>query len=243
MHKLTALLFALTASMAVAPAVSAQQAMSDEMQSDSYAALYAAMQSGLDQEAISENMLDTVVGMISTNNPVFQGAEAEHPGVTAALRDALRPILVAYSDRVTQHYRPRMLGEIHAVFTPEEATALTRFYSSAAGRRLLQLLSGNMRADRMVGDYMAEGRVTADSVNRDVNEATMQSINQLTAGERAALVREAMATPGYAKLPILQERVAPIRAEMEATPMNGEEGSALLTALQKVAQDYALLPK
>jgi hypothetical protein len=248
MNKPIAILLAIFVSTALPAGVlardsSATQTSATQTQADPHAALIVAMETGLDQGLIQENALNTVVELIAANNPIFQGAEAGHAGVTAALRDAIRPTFFAYSARVTQLYRPRMLDEVRAVFTPEEATALTGFYTSAIGQRMMQLMSGNMRSETVANDFIADGQVTADSVNRDVNAAAMRSIGQLSERDRAAMIREALSTPGYTKLPMLQERIAPIRAEMEATPMNGEESSALLTAMQRVAQEYGLLPK
>jgi hypothetical protein len=243
MNKPIAILLAIFVSTALPSEVLAQASSATQTQADPHAALIVAMETGLDQGLIQENTLNTVIDLIAANNPIFQGAEADRAGVTAALRDAIRPTFFAYSARVTQLYRPRMLDEVRAVFTPEEATALTGFYTSAIGQRMMQLMSGNMRSETVANDYIADGQVTADSVNRDVNAAAIRSMGQLSERDRAAMVREALSTPGYTKLPLLQERIAPIRAEMEATPMNGEECSALLTAMQRVAQEYGLLPK
>ena len=218
----------------------ADDAPAADLEGTAYARLYDAIDAAMDQQASVDSMLNSVAGQMVRNDPGLRDLEKDNPGVVAALMNELRPIIYAYSERVRLLYRPRMLALVADVMTEEEADSVAGFYSSDAGRRLMNLASQNTTAAAVANDYLEGQPPSAESVSQDLEATSRAAVAALTPEERMELTRLAMATPGFFKMSIISRRVAPIRAEMEATPPTPEEMDAIVAAVGRVLDQFAL---
>lgn len=119
MKKFTMIAAAICAAtpVAVQPAY-AQEAVAP-VEQDAHAALFDAMESGVDRDQVMEIALDAVVGQMLQAQPEFRAMEEQKPGFLAAMKHALRGPMRQYSNRLQIEYRPRMIAVAREIFTNE----------------------------------------------------------------------------------------------------------------------------
>ena len=242
MTRFAALLLAALPAALLAPAAALAQPAApsavEEPQSDAFSQLYAAMESGIDQGQVLDNMVNATVLQMAQADPAIRDMEKSYPGVVRALVAGIRPHIAAYSERVRIETRPRMVAAIAEVMTVEEATALAAFYRSPMGQRLMQLATSNIAVSNVAGEFIDGEQVSAEAVARDLEETGRRGLAQMSPAEQAELVRVALATPGFDKLQLLQTRVAPIRAAMENAPPTAAEEAAIIGAVEVVIREF-----
>lgn len=223
-----------------APAILGQQAAANP-----YADLYDAMQGGIDNEQILDNMIQSITGELVRQVPEFELLEAEKPGLLVAIGASIRPHLADYSSRVKADYHPRMVKLFQDGLTPEEAGQLTDFYRSDMGRKLLAGVSTSYTGAQTLRGAMnnPEGEIPAENISNDIKSASIKAYLGLSLDERKALEKLAAETPAFTKLNTLQPRINALRHEMENAPMLPEEEvrlqSSMEAALQKHLGDLA----
>lgn len=214
----------------------AQDAPATQAQS-AHSLLYAAMESGIDQEQVLSVTAEVVAVQVLASLPpeVLLNNPSVHGELVAALRSPLRQ----YSERIREEYRPRMVGVIANVMTAEESSSLAEFYSSELGQRVLRSASSNLSVDNMVEDGASDMTVGSEAVEQDMMETGLRAFGALSEEDQADFMRISLTTPGFAKMPALQQQIAPVRAEMESTPPTAEEAAAIQAAVVGVLQQYA----
>lgn len=210
----------------------AQDTAAAQQEESAHARLFVAMESGLDQEEMLVMSTGVVADQIIATLPAYmtEGRQNLKPELAAALLEPMR----LYSKRVSAEFRPRMIATIAGVFTADEADELARFYTSALGRRALAAASSNMSVEAMAADGIVDMRVEAESVERDIAETGMRAFGAMSTADRAELMRITLSNPAFAKMPLLQQRIAPVRAEMESSPPTPEEAAAIQRAMMSV---------
>ena len=237
MIRFAALRLAALAPALLAPAAAFAQPATEVVQSSPYSQLYAAMEAGIDHDQVLDNTVNATVLQMAQADPAIRDLEKAYPGTVRAMVAAIRPVIAAYSERVRLEYRPRMIAAVSEVMSAEEATALAGFYGSPLGQRLMRQVSGSIAVSNVAGEFIEGEQVSADAVARDLMETGRRSLEQLSAADQAELMRQALATPGFDKLVLLQQRVAPIRAEMENAPPTADEEAAVIAAVERVVRD------
>jgi len=238
MRRFAKLLLAALAAALLAPAALVAQPVAEAAQTDPHSQLYAAMEAGVDQQQMLDTMVHAIALQMAQADPAIRDLEKAYPGTLRAMVAAMRPVIAAYSERVRLEYRPRMIEAIGDVLSDEEAEALSRFYGSPLGLRVMQLVSSNFSVSNVSDAFIDEQPVSAEAVERDLEETGRRGMAQLTPEELEALGRVALATPGFDKLQLLQARVAPIRAEMENAPPTPEEEAAIVAAVEVVIREF-----
>lgn len=221
-----ALAFALPVS---APAT----AQASSAQSNVYERIYDAVNAGADRSALHDSLVEAVKRSFA-NEAVFQALEQESPGLIEDIGDAIRPVLIGYSERVRADYRPRMVALFRETLTQEEAVGVAEFYESPIGRRMIQGVSENYRADAVLENAASGDTVTVEQVQEDTDATTAATIADLSEEERAQLIQAALANPAMAKMREMGPQMAALRAEMEEAPMTPSEEKQMEAAMGRV---------
>lgn len=209
-------------------------------QDDVHSQLYDTLEAGLDQSVVIDRAIDATVEQLAKTNPALRQAEAKAPGMIRAMADEMRPTLSAYAERVRQQYRPRMVAAVREVLDEREAAALSSFYGSPLGRRVLAAVSGNFAISNVSGEMLQGKPASTESVRRDLAETVKQGLAALSAEDREEVAKQVLTTPGLVKMATLNQRIIAIRAEMERTPPNNQEMAAVVDAARRVARRYGL---
>ncbi len=233
-------IIALAAAVLAAPAVPslpalAQAETSSPAEQDAHSDLYRAMEAGINQQQLINRMVDVIVEQMVNTEPTTILIEDENPGFLKAMRDAMRPAVFRYSERVRLQYRPQMIDLLRDHLTGDEAASLAGFYNSDLGQRLQAAASGNFSSEQTLA---SEGEVTEEAISRDLAVSSARTFTALTAEDRAELIRQASAMPAFAKLAAVQQEIAPIRVRMENEPMLPQEEAALVGAIEAVFEAY-----
>lgn len=186
-----------------------------------------------DDRALIESVLDWLVREVS-RDPNIAALAGSNPGLYDALRDAVRPIVAGYSQRVKLAYRPRMIALLESELTSPEATEIADFYASPIGRRLVTGVAQNYRADAVLDTLKTDERVTTTHVEQDMDNATQATLQAMSSEETEQLYRELASRPAVMKLIPVVPKLAALRAEMEEEPMTADEEGAIQIAIREV---------
>jgi len=235
-----ALAFSLAAiaALAINPVPLAAQETAQPASNEAHAQLYDAMRAGIDDDVMMDTMLEALAQQFVAGSPQIAAMEADNPGIFQRLIDNMRPTLMSYSQRVTNAYRPRMIEAIPSVMTDLESRALARFYASDLGLRLTASASRNMAVENVGNAVIADEQVSAEDVDRDLTATGRRAAAALSEADLIQIAAISVATPGFDKLPLLQQRMAPLRAEMENAPLTQEEEAAIIEAARKAVAAY-----
>lgn len=226
------LLPALCALLLLMPAAGAAQAPPAEA-ADPYEQVYRVLEGGYDQALVVENALKMLTSQM-VMNPLIALVENRTPGTLAALRGAVRPTMLAYSERVRLEFRPRMVDVLRKGLSADEAAEIGEFYATPIGSRLMAHVSASYRPANVI-DTIGEGRkVTQADVEGDLDTSAGQALAGMSDAELAELTSELAARPAMTRLAPLLPAIAALRAEAEEAPMIAEEERALQTAVESV---------
>jgi hypothetical protein len=222
-------LAALAATLLAAPgAVAAQDASAAKPISDEHELLFDTINALGDQEAALHNLVAAIAAQLAAADPELARAEARHPGLMHEIAEALRPIMIARTERLHREYRPRMIAALRDVLTREEAQELERFYNSEAGRAVVAEIGRNTQYRATVGDALNNGAVSSDAVSTDRARTMEQVGRSLTDEQRSEVVAAVSATPAFLKMPSLMAATLPLRTEMENSPLSDDEKAELI---------------
>ncbi len=227
------LLLALSAVMWVAQPALAQPAPAAEAAADPHERVYDTLLALSDDGPMVEAVLDWMVAQIR-GDPNVARLAADYPSLLGDVRNAARPIIVDYSQRVKRDYRPRMVALLRAELSAADAAEIAEFYASPIGRRIVAGVSANYRPDTVLGTIDDDRAVTAADVSRDLGNATQATLQGLSPAETEELYREIAARPAMTRLAPVVPKLAALRAQMEEEPMTAEEEAAIGVALRKV---------
>ena len=105
-------------------------------------------------------MLDETLPKTFAASPDFAAMEREHPGVTTAVIDAMRPIIL----RGTLARLPELTARLSPIyarsFTTAELRTLLDFYTSPAGQRVIKAMGEGADFSRLLGDMIASDSAT-----------------------------------------------------------------------------------
>lgn len=233
------LLLAFTALVLVAPPCAAQADEAVAVSASPHERVYDTLIAQADDGPMIEASLDWLVHEL-TSDPNIAVLERENPGLVKALRSAVRPIIVGYSQRVKVSYRPKMIAALEAELTGDEAAEIAEFYASPIGRVLVSGVSQNYRPDAVLGTLETDEKVTTTEVSRDMDSATQATLQSLSAEQTAELYREIQAHPAVEKLTLVIPKITALRAQMEEEPMTAQEEAAIQAALADVFSSLKL---
>jgi hypothetical protein len=203
-----------------------------------YEDLYAAIQGGIDEQVMLDRMITSIGGQLATSSPAMIQAEASFPGYSAAMAQAMGPVLALHSKRLQQVYRPRMIGVFTEILTEPEASDAAEIYRSPVGRKLLSGVVAGFDGKAMLSDAVQGGDVSTEAVRTDTHIAVTRSVNGLSKEDLAQLEQLARTKPVILKLGKLGERGANVRAEMENEPMTPDEEAMMDRAINAAAKAH-----
>lgn len=192
-----------------------------------------AIEEGVDQNLALENGLAAMRRTLA-QDPTISALEKESPGLIEEVSESMRPIFVAHSKRVREHYAPQMAALFARYFTDEEAQQLSAFYRSDLGRRLLKLVSRNYTVDAVFEDYETTAEITRDQLDRDMDSTVATTLGTMAQEDVAALEREITTNPALVKMGIVNFELRGLKLRMENEPLTPEAESEMEQAMLDV---------
>lgn len=223
------LAFALTAPLATH--IAAQESSPTTL--SAHERVYDAIDGGADRKVLHDRLVEAIKQTFA-KEATFQALEAQSPGLINDIGDAIRPVLIRYSERVRLEYRPRMVAVIASAVNEQEAIQLAEFYESDIGRRLILGVSENYSASNVLDNATLDSPVTAEQVEADTRATTNAALADLSDAERQELIETAIRNPAFVKLRQIGPQMAALRAEMEEAPMTGSEEKQMEAAMGAV---------
>lgn len=170
----------------------------------------------------------------------IEALEKAYPGMVAELRRAAREVTLANlrSNIPSMHQRyARFFGE---QFTPDELSALTQFYRSPTGAKIIQAKFANIDmsqlTDRLAED--SEAKLSVTDVN-DLNKGAMPGVfKQMSADDIRALMAFGLSPVGK-KLKGVAPQMAQIEAEIANEPDPGLDAE-IEEATRKVYERFGV---
>ncbi|MCB5426085.1 DUF2059 domain-containing protein [Altererythrobacter sp. CC-YST694] len=216
------------------------EAAAQRITADPHGDLYDAMQGGIDNERVLDNLIESIIAEMFRLVPELELLEAEKPGLMAGMAAAFRPVLADYSARVKETYRPRMIALFKEELSAEDAEQLSAFYRSDLGRKLLTGLSNNYTGARTMRSAIENPKadIPAETITNDVKSATFKAYLGLSVADRKAVDALATDIPAFGKLNKLQPQINALRHEMENSPMLPEEDARLQSSIDAALQEY-----
>lgn len=126
-------------------------------------------------------MLDDTLPKTFAASPDFAAMEREHPGITRAVIEAMRPIIL----NGTLARRPALTARLTPIysrpFTTAELRTLLDFYTSPAGQRVIKAMGEGADFSRLLSDMIANnGTATTEGVRAGIQSGTAEVIRTAT---------------------------------------------------------------
>lgn len=206
---------------------------------DAHEDLYSAMEEGVDQGLMKEQVLGTVITAFKQEIPEIALIEDAQPGFIEKLRTDLRPIMSDYSDRVKLEYRPKMVAALRAMLTPDEAREVAAFYRSPLGKKLLAGASQNYDLDDTASKALRnpDADIQSETLETDFRRMGVQAYLGLTPAERKQMGTVPAQYPALMKFVADQSGIMAIRVQMENEPLNSDEDARLEKMIKAAFDD------
>jgi hypothetical protein len=134
----------------------------------------------------SDRMLDAIIAEIGKGAD-FGEMEASFPGLTAALGEALRPIMHEESERMMPQYRAELAALYAQTLSAAEASDALQFMRGGAMSRFRNQLLGNRSVSAVVRDIAAQQDVSAASLQSDVRSSAIEAMLQMEPADVMAI--------------------------------------------------------
>ncbi|MBV7258060.1 hypothetical protein [Erythrobacter crassostreae] len=200
---------------------------------DPYEEMYAAIQSGVDQDVVIENALEAIRNQYA-QIPDFITLEAQSPGLINDYVDAISPVLMKSMTRSNAEMKVSMIALLRSEFTPEGALEVAAHYRTDAMQRLMGNVSRNFSPDNTLSGIETDAPVTETQINRDINLAATRGALALSAADRAEITRKMAASPTLRKFEMMTPKIVAVRTEQENKPLLASEEAEL----EKIAEEF-----
>jgi len=191
---------AATTTAATAPVSAEQQRLALE--------LARAMNSEELTRAQISKMLDDTLPKTFGATPEFAAMERDNPGITKAVIEAMRPIILNGTLTRLPTLWERLVPIYTRMFSVAELHTLLDFYTSPAGVRVIKAMGEGADYSRLLGDMIVNNSktVTSDGVSAGVQSGVAQVIRTATPEDIKAM-QALVATSAGKKLPMLNQEV------------------------------------
>lgn len=205
-----------------------------------YLDVLAAINEGETLERSIDTMAATMAQQLAISSPAMVEAEASHPGLSIAMAEACKPVLVDHSRRLQLLYRPQMIAALKQHLTPPQAADVAGFFRSTLGRKLMAGIASNYDAKASLSAVMRdkEQAVTSEMLDADTRVSAKRTIATFSQAELAELGQLAQRKPHLLKMKELGESLRPVRLEMENAPLSAEEEQRLDAAINAAADKF-----
>nr|WP_298930572.1 DUF2059 domain-containing protein [uncultured Erythrobacter sp.] len=196
-------------------------------QVDAHADLHAAIQSGLDQDTMLQNTLDSIEREYA-RIPDFIQLEASSPGFISAYVEALRPVFETSMARANAEMKANMINLFREEFTREEASEIAAHYRTDAMKRLLGNVSRSFSPDSTISNIEEGAPISQNQVDRDLTRAAVSGAVQLSADDRADIQKRMAESAALRKFEALTPKILEIRTAQENQPLRPDEEAQLM---------------
>lgn len=226
--------------MAGAPATLAAPAPASPAPDQTYADVLAAINEGETLERSIDTMARTMAEQLAVSSPAMVEAEARFPGLSAAMAEATKPVLVEHTRRLQALYRPQMIAALKQHLTPPQAIDVAAFFRSVLGRKLMSGMAASYDAKATLAEAMRGKNqpVTQEALDADVRVSANRTVAQFTPDELAELGRLGQRKPHLLKLKEIAESLKPLRLEMENAPLSADEEQRMGAAIDAAADKF-----
>jgi hypothetical protein len=136
--------------------------------------------------ASTDRMLDAMIGQIA-KAPDFVELEQSFPGLTAAMAEALRPVMHDEVVLIMPQYRAELSALYARSLTAEEAGEALRAMSGEPMKRFREQIAASRSVAAMVRDITAQQEVSSASLSSDVRSSAMEAMLQMDPADVAAI--------------------------------------------------------
>jgi hypothetical protein len=169
----------------------------------------------------TDKMLRDTLPAALAADPEFAATEKEYPGITKAMIDAMRTIVI---DEVMQSL-PQLWEKIGAIYAEEMTIAeiddAIGFFRTPAGARVVENMTQEADFSQMIKTMIADdaAKVTEGTLRTEMRASATKTMGKLSAQDRNALVNFGW-SPAGVKIRTANARVMPIVAAWsnETTP-------------------------
>ena len=143
-------------------------------------------------------MLDDTLPKTFAASPDFAALEREHPGVTRAMIDAMRPIILNGTLTRLPTLTARLAPIYAQSFTTAELHTLLDFYTSPTGMRVIKAMGEGADFSRLLGDMVASNSatVTTEGVRAGIQSGAAEVIRTATPEDIKAMMALASTDTG-----------------------------------------------
>ena len=143
-------------------------------------------------------MLDDTLPKTFAASPDFAALEREHPGVTKAMTDAMRPIILSGTLTRLPTLTARLAPLYAQSFTTAELHVLLDFYTSPTGMRVIKAMGEGADFSRLLGDMVANNSstVTTEGVRAGIQSGAAEVIRTATPEDIKAMMALAATDTG-----------------------------------------------
>lgn len=203
---------------------------------DAHAELYDAIQSGMDQDVMIENTIDSIRREYA-KVPDFIALEASSPGFIDDYVDALKPVFLKSMERANTEMKGDMIALFAREFTPDEALEVAGHYRSPPMQRLLRNVSTNFAPDNTLSEIESGDPITSSQINRDISSAAIRGTFALSPEDRKDIERRMKESEPLRRFENLTPKIIAIRTEQENKPLTAAEEAELTAIAQKFFAD------
>lgn len=139
-------------------------------------------------------MIDSFFTQLKQSTPEVADLAEEYPGLEAAWKNAMMPILVEEVRATLPEYRSELNAFFSENFTPGELTQLNGFWRSPVGQHLLEKASASIRFNQISKELVSEIEnenldISKSAYEKDKQAAVARTVLSLTPQQRAEVAR------------------------------------------------------
>jgi hypothetical protein len=167
------------------------------------------------QEALLAQ-IDTVMGTLSQQFEAadsFKALEADYPGITRHLIEALRPGVLAEVERKRPAYFDDLADFYASHFTLSEIKQLAVFWGAPLGQRFIHQINKNMKFTQSAKEVVAHGATGNDSISetamkQDVRAAALKTVAQADKEDLQGVTQFMLTPVGQKLIRLVKEKQA-----------------------------------
>lgn len=147
----------------------------------------------------TDKIITTMMQALLEKDAGFAALNDKYPGMTDAIGQRVRPIMLESSMLTLPQYRADLSNLYAANFTLAEANAVVAFLSSADGQALVNSANDNLDYKTSVKALTAGGEASSKDLRQDARAAAEQTVGALPPA-RKARIGAFFATPAGQKI-------------------------------------------
>ena len=135
----------------------------------------------------TDKIITTMLQALLEKDAGFAALNARYPGMTDAIGQRVRPIMLESSMSTLPLYRADLSNLYAANFTLAEANAAVAFLSSADGQAMVNSANANLDYKTSVKALTAGGEATTKDLRQDARAAAEQTVDAMPPARKARI--------------------------------------------------------